>query len=118
MEQTILYIIVAIIAFEFGLGRFLDSLNKKNWSNHLPDKLKGIYDEKKYRKSQNYYFAKGKLSDASGLLGFAVILGMLLMGGFAIVDSWVASITTHTFYTTLLFFCHYRYRFYNYEPSI
>ena len=49
--NTILYIIVAIIVFNYLLGRVLDYLNDKNRSVTLPAELAGIYDEEKYKKS-------------------------------------------------------------------
>jgi len=36
------------------LSKTLDYLNTLNWSEKLPDELKDIYDEKKYKKSMEY----------------------------------------------------------------
>ena len=54
MAQTIFYIIIGILLFEFILERILDYLNSTYWSNELPAELNGIYDAEKYRKSQEY----------------------------------------------------------------
>ncbi|MEN7550157.1 M48 family metallopeptidase [Rapidithrix thailandica] len=104
MEKTILYIIIAIVAFEFILERLLDYLNQKHWDNQLPKGLQGIIDQDKYQKSQDYAFAKSKLSLWSSLLSFAVILTILFTGGFALIDQWALSVTENSILSTLLFF--------------
>ena len=50
--ELIFQIIVAIIIFNFILERWLDWLNDKNTSATLPQELKGIYDDEKYKKSR------------------------------------------------------------------
>ncbi len=52
MAQTIFYIIITIILFEYVLERILDYLNSTYWSNELPKELDGIYEADKYKKSQ------------------------------------------------------------------
>ena len=104
MEPTILYVIIAIITFEFLLERILDTLNSKNWSHELPETLKGIYDEEKYKKSQDYDAAKSKLSFWSGTFNFVVMIAMLLFGGFAWVDTLISGYTIHPVWSTLAFF--------------
>ena len=51
MAQTVFYIIVGIIIFDYLLDRFLDYLNSTYYSNVLPKELQGIYDEEKYKKA-------------------------------------------------------------------
>ncbi len=104
MELTVLYIIIAIITLEFLLERILDTLNNKNWTSELPETLKGIYDQAKYKNSQEYDAAKGKLSFWSSTFSFVVMIGMLFFGGFAWVDSLVSAYTSHPMWSTLSFF--------------
>jgi len=52
--QTLLYIIIGVIMFDFLLERFLDFLNRSRWSDSLPESLQGIYDQEKYSKQQDY----------------------------------------------------------------
>jgi STE24 endopeptidase len=54
MYNTIFYIILGLFIFEFLLSKTLDYLNTLNWSTKLPDELKEIYDEQKYKKSMEY----------------------------------------------------------------
>lgn len=103
-SQTILYLIVGVLTFDFVLERILEMLNKSKREKHLPEKLKGIYDEEKYKKSQEYGDAKDKLGLFSSLLSFVVTLTFLLLGGFGWLDGIVSSYTENLILATLLFF--------------
>ncbi|MDW7690757.1 M48 family metallopeptidase [Flammeovirgaceae bacterium SG7u.111] len=103
MSQTLLYIIIAIVVAEFALERILDFLNQKNRSTKLPESLKGIYDDEKYAKSQKYSAAKDKLALYSSAVSLVAVIVMLL-GGFAWLDSFVGTQTESSLLQTLLFF--------------
>lgn len=102
--KIIFIIIISIIVFNYILERILDYLNAKNWSNELPDELKGIYDEEKYKKSQDYFKTKNRFSLVTDTFSLAVILCMLFLNGFAFVDYKVREITSHYILIPLLFF--------------
>jgi STE24 endopeptidase len=53
---------------------WLDWLNAKNYSDKLPEELKGIYDEEKYKKSQNYEKENKSFSHISETFTFIVTL--------------------------------------------
>ncbi|MBT34170.1 MAG: peptidase M48 [Thalassobius sp.] len=101
--DILLYIILAIVTAEFVLERVLDYLNQKNRSNALPENLKGIYDEEKYKKSQDYAAAKDKIGFISSVFSFIVTIAMIL-GGFAYIDNFVRGVTDNSIYQSLLFF--------------
>lgn len=104
MEKTFFIIIIAIILFNFLLERLLDYLNLKNWSNELPEELKGIYDAEKYRKSQDYFKANSNLAVITSTVSLLMILAMLFFKGFAFVDSYARSVTDNPILIALLFF--------------
>lgn len=104
MAHTIFWIIVGIIVFDFLLERLLDYLNSKYWSNKLPKELEGIYDKEKYKRSQNYHKDKLKLSIIVSTLSFVIMLLLLFFDGFAWLDSFVRTYTTHPVWMALLFF--------------
>ena len=104
MEQTLFYIIIAIIIFDFTFDRIIDYLNASRWSNELPKELQGIYDEEKYRKSQDYSKANMRFGLITSSFSLALILGFLLIGGFAYLDNWVRQFTEHPVLMALLFF--------------
>ncbi len=104
MEQIILIIIIAIIIFDFVFDRIMDYLNASRWSNKLPDELKGIYDEEKYRKSQDYSRVNMRFGIFTASLSFLLILLMLTLGGFGYLDAFVRQFTTNPIIMALLFF--------------
>ena len=74
------------------------------WSDTLPERLKGICDEEAYRKTQLYQKDNNRLSTWSSVLNLAVILIMIIAGGFALVDNVARSFTTNLVIVALFFF--------------
>jgi len=104
MSNTLFAIIIGIIILNFILERILDYLNTLKWSNILPDDLKGIYNEKKYAKSQDYEKTNHRFSQIVDSISFISILLMLCFYGFAFLDEYIRSITQNPILMALLFF--------------
>jgi STE24 endopeptidase len=104
MEKMIFITILVIVILDFFLERILDFLNRKFWSDDLPAELEGIYDVEKYRKSQLYLRTNDKFSQVTESFNFILVLGMLLLGGFAFLDQYIRQITTNPVLLALLFF--------------
>lgn len=104
MEKVIFIIIVAIIVADFAFDRIMDYLNASRWSNELPKELSGIYDEEKYKKSQDYLRVNLRLGLITSGLSFLLILGMLIFGGFGWLDSFVRQFSTNHVVMALMFF--------------
>lgn len=104
MENTILYIITAILVIDFIFERALDFLNRSKWSPDLPKEAEGIYDPGKYRRSQEYLRVNSNFSLLTSSLGFIAMLVMLYAGGFAMIDDLVRSYTSHPVVMALLYF--------------
>jgi STE24 endopeptidase len=102
--NTLFIIIVAIILIEFIFDKVLDFLNLKNLSPELPAEAKDIYDEEKYRKSQEYYKVNHNFSMLTSAISLIAMLAMLLFHGFAYVDSFVRQYTDNPILISLLFF--------------
>ena len=103
MASTLLTVFAVIILAEFALERFLNYLNQQKRSKTLPDSLKGIYDEEKYRNFQAYSESKDRLGNLESTLGIVASLAMLF-GGFALVDGWVHQLSDSSIVQALLFF--------------
>ena len=95
-----LLIILGILVSDYILEQILSYLNSTMWNDKLPGELQGIYDEDKYRKSQQYEKHKQKFSFVVESLTFL----MLLPGGFAWVDHVVHTYTGNPILMALLFF--------------
>ena len=105
MANTILFIIIAIILFEFALNKYLDFLNHKQWSAVLPKELNDLYEESEYKKAQEYDKANDKIKSISGILSTLIILGLLISGGFASINDYIINhYTSDPIYSALLFF--------------
>jgi STE24 endopeptidase len=104
MTNIVFVVIIAIMAIDFTLERYLDFLNSRKWSAELPDELRDVYDAGQYRKQQEYKKVNDRFSLLTSSFSFIVILLMILLGGFSMVDSWARSITQQPVIMVLLFF--------------
>lgn len=104
MEKTLLIIIIILMVLDFCFDRIMDFLNASRWSNTLPEELKGIYDEEKYRKSQDYLKINLRLGLITSGLSFVLIMGMLVFGGFGWLDGLVRQFTSNEVLMALIFF--------------
>jgi STE24 endopeptidase len=103
-HHTIFIILILFLTLEFIMERVLDYLNTKNWSDEMPDEVKGIYDEKKYRKSQQYNRERHRFASLVSFVFFVVLIAMLYFDVFALLDTLVKQISQHLVLQTLLFF--------------
>jgi len=104
MYNTLFYIILAIVVFDFALERLLDWLNSTRWSSKLPEELKGIYDPDRYEKSQKYEKENQKFGKLTSSFSFVLMVAMLFLAGFAIVDNWAREISANQIVIALVFF--------------
>jgi STE24 endopeptidase len=104
MHNFIFFLIIIIPITGYITDRVLIYLNSRMWSESVPDKLKGICDEEEYRKTQLYQKDNNRLSFWSSTFNLILIIGMILSGGFAILDNWVRGINTNLIIVALIFF--------------
>jgi len=104
MYNTVFYIILGIIVFDFLLERFLNYLNSKKMSSQLPDEVSDVYNAAEYKKSQDYKKANDKFGKRISIFNFIIILLMLFFGGFAYVDGIARSFTDNPVVVALVFF--------------
>lgn len=100
MHQIIFYLIIGILVFDYLLDQFLGYLNKTRWTTDLPKELEGIYDEEKYRKSQEYEKVNHNFSNITSSFSLVLILVFLYLQGFAFVDDIARSYTSNTILIT------------------
>jgi amino acid permease len=95
MHNIIFFLILIIPVLGFIIERYLDYLNSLTWSGTLPEKLKGICDAEEYKKTQLYQKDNNRLSFWSSTFNLAVILIMIIAGGFAMVDRLARTFSTN-----------------------
>lgn len=99
-----LQILIIILLVSFVFERILDQLNLSKLSPELPPLADGIYDEEKYRKSQEYYRVNHRFSQLSSVFSFILMIAMLSFGGFGKLDIWLRQFTQDPVWLSLLFF--------------
>ena len=104
MYNTIFFLILIIPVTGFILEHYLEYLNSTMWSDSLTEKLKGIYDEKEYRKTQLYQKDNRRLSFWSSSFNISVIVAIILLGGFSFIDGIARSISMNLIIIALIFF--------------
>ncbi|HEX7493758.1 MAG TPA: M48 family metallopeptidase [Bacteroidales bacterium] len=104
MHNFIFFLILIIPITGFIIERYLNYLNFSMWSDTLPEKLKGICDSGEYRKTQLYEKDNERLSLWSSSFNLAIILIMIIAGGFAMVDSLARTISSNAVIISLVFF--------------
>lgn len=102
--ETILYIILAIVAFDYLYNQVLDYINLKARKLTLPDEVKDFYDEEKYLKSQDYHKVLSRFSFLTSTFSFIVSVLMLSLGGFGYVDGLLRPLVDNEMILSLAYF--------------
>ncbi len=102
-------IVLFSLVFGFLLSICADYLNISNLKSNLPDEFKGIYEDEKYQKSQDYLRATTQLELFSGGADLIIILLFWFVSGFNSLDQWARSfgwgpIATGIFFISILVF--------------
>lgn len=103
-EQTILYLLLGIITFDFLLERILSALNRKSSKLPIPSELEGIYDQEKYTKSQGYQAEVSRFSVFSAVFSFILTFCAIYFGWFGMIDDWIRTFSPFDMLSTLIFF--------------
>ena len=104
MHNTIFYLILIIPVAGFIAESYLNYLNSTMWSDTLPEELKGICDDDEYRKTQLYQKDNNRLSLFSSIFNLIIVLAMIILAGFAVIDSFARSLSENYVVISLLFF--------------
>lgn len=104
MVQTVFYLIVIVLLFDFLFGRSLSLLNIHNSKKPLPPDLQGIYDTQKYAKQQHYFRTNVKFGWLTSAFSFLLLFGMYVFGGFAWLDTTLQAFGWPQMAVSLLFF--------------
>lgn len=103
-SESIFFLLVAIIIFNFIKDYFLDYLNSKNFDNKIPYIISDVYDKEKYLKSQEYKKTQYVFSKYSKLYGLVIILSFFYLDGFLMVDNYSRELFESPILISLTFF--------------
>jgi STE24 endopeptidase len=101
---TLFYIIISILIISFIVDKVLDILNEKRFDAEIPKKLKDVYDEEEYKKSQAYKKTSAKFSNITSLFSTLLTLVFFFVDGFKYVDTFARSYTENPILVALIFF--------------
>ena len=83
---SILILLLAILSFDFIYSKILEYLNIRSMKEDLPEEVKDIYDEKKYKKSIAYSKANNKFGLLTSSFSFVLSFVLLASGFFGWFD--------------------------------
>lgn len=98
------YIIIAIIVGEAIWAFYLGELNRKSWSEKVPERLSDVFPDDKFQNHKEYRIVNYKFGLISSTFSLLVILAVLWFHGFAFLDELVGHVTSHPIGKPLLFF--------------
>lgn len=84
-NATALFILIALIAL-WNLDFISSMLNLKALDPTLPEEFKGVYDEEKYAKSQEYTRVSERYGVITSIYGLTILLMFWFAGGFGWLD--------------------------------
>lgn len=86
------WIILAAILLDLTLEFVADRLNLKSLSGQLPREFEGVYDPKRYRRSQEYLRVNTRFEWLTSLVDVSIFLAFWFGRGFPWLDQWVRSL--------------------------
>lgn len=101
--ESVFWTFVIFLSVEFVAERWLERLNRSAMSPVLPERLRGLYDEKEYDRFQRYERESGRLDSWESWMMFLLMMVFLCAGGFGWWNDFVAGVTDNLILHTLLF---------------
>ncbi len=102
--STLFYILISILIISFIIDKILDYLNVKHFDDKIPDKLKDVYEEEQYKKSQDYKKTSAKFSNTKSYITIILTLAFFFLDGFKHIDNFSRGYTQNPVLVALIFF--------------
>ena len=102
--ETLKVVFLLIISVEFLFEKGLAYLNYRNLKDELPERLRNIYEEDKYKKSIAYNRESARFGFLTSILGFLLIIILISTGFFGTLDAWIRTWFDHEILISLIFF--------------
>lgn len=98
--------LIAVLALLVGftlLHLWIHALNLKAIAPEIPSEFQGVYDEEKYRKSQNYLRDSTRVDLVTKLIRTSVLIAFILLGGFKVLFELAHGVSDHLVLQGLVF---------------
>lgn len=102
--NNLFFLIVTILVISFIIDKILDALNEKQFNDAIPEELADVYDEKEYKKSQEYKKVNARFSNITSTVSFVLMIAFFLLDGFQFVDNLARNFTENPILVALIFF--------------
>ncbi len=102
--EIILYLLLATITLDFVLEFILDFLNLNYQKDELPEALKGIYEEDKFKKSQEYLKVNTRFGFLTSTFSYVLMMAVLLFGWLGWLDIFMKLTFSNSIVQSLAFF--------------
>lgn len=102
--NNLFFLIVTILVISFIIDKILDALNEKQFNDAIPEELADVYDEKEYKKSQEYKKVNARFSNITSTVSFVLMIAFFLLNGFQFVDNLARNFTENPILVALIFF--------------
>ena len=105
MDALILfYTIIGLLVINFTIDKILSFLNAKHFDDEIPLELKDVYEEREYKKSQEYKKTNYRFGILTSLFTISLTLSFIFLDGFDIVDKIARSFSNNNIVIALVFF--------------
>lgn len=105
MDASILfYTIIGLLVINFTIDKILSFLNAKHFDDEIPFELKDVYEEREYKKSQEYKKTNYRFGILTSLFTISLTLSFIFLDGFDIVDKIARSFSNNNIIIALIFF--------------
>jgi STE24 endopeptidase len=96
--------ILLFLLFAWALETLAELLNLRSLDRTLPQEFADTFDGSTYATSQAYTQSQAKVEIVSSTVNTALLLGFILLGGFAWLDGWLRGLGFSELVTGLIFF--------------
>jgi STE24 endopeptidase len=103
-SETLFYIIIGILVFNFVFDKILDTINARHYEDPVPEELEDVYDSEAYAKSQAYKKEKHRFGSLTSLVSIVATLLFFFFDGFAFIDEIARSVSENNILIALIFF--------------
>lgn len=105
MDASILfYTIIGLLVINFTIDKILSFLNAKHFDDEIPLELKDVYEEREYKKSQEYKKTNYRFGILTSLFTISLTLSFIFLDGFDIIDKIARSFSNNNIVIALIFF--------------
>ena len=103
-SEIILYLLLAVITFDFALEFILELLNLNYQKDELPEELKDIYDAERFRQSQEYLKVNTRFGLITSTFSYLLMMAVLAFGWLGWLDIFVKLSFSNSILQSLAFF--------------